>query len=275
MSLIRCPYCEQGNPAEARFCNACGGALHLPSHLASCPRCGTVNPVAATVCCWCRAQLPGRKGALVPVPPAAEVSTSLPRRRFRVIAGTAVLSALVVVGSALVIAGYYTYRQRSLADAPQPPAASSEAGGRGAPADAGFIARDAVADEPKSASADNSAGLTGLATSPPGTPLALPVRAAANPPRADRQPVKSHEAKASDPGPLRSEACTEAAAALGLCATQSVQKKEPETAAAVEAAIKRPQTTGAGNAGGQEPQTCTEAVAALGLCAPKPTQRRE
>ena len=278
MALIRCQYCEQGNPAEARFCNACGGALHLPPHLASCPRCGTVNPVASTVCCWCRAQLPGRKGALVPVPPAAEVSRSLPRRRSQVIAGTAVLTALAVVGSALVVAGYTTYRQRSLADAPQPPAASSEASGRGAPAGAGFIGRDAVADEPKSASADNSAGLTSLATSPPGAPLAAPVRAAANQPRADRQPVKSQEAKASEPAPLRPEACTEAAAALGLCATKSVQKKETETAAAVEAAIKRPQTAGAGNAGGQEPpypQTCTEAVAALGLCAPKPTQRRE
>src|SRR2546427_8340910 len=276
MSLIRCQYCEQSNPAEARFCNACGGALHLPPHLASCPRCGTVNPVAATVCCWCRAQLPGRKGALVPVSPAAEVST--PRGRFRVIAGTAVLTALFVVGSALVVVGYYSYRQRSLADAPQPPAASSEASGRGAPAGAGFISRDAVADEPKSASADNSAGLTSLATSPLGTPLAAPVRAAANQPRADRQPVKSQEAKASEPAPLRSEACTEAAAALGLCATKSVQKKEPETAAAVEAAIKRPQTTGAGNAGGQEPphpQTCTEALAALGPFAANPTQRRE
>src|SRR5438309_12077022 len=132
MALIRCQYCEQGNPAEARFCNACGGALHLPPHLASCPRCGTVNPVASTVCCWCRAQLPGRKGALVPVSPAAEDST--PRGRFRVIAGTAVLTALFVVGSALVVVGYPTYRQRSLAEAPQPPAASSEASGRSAPA---------------------------------------------------------------------------------------------------------------------------------------------
>ena len=272
MSLIRCQYCEQSNPAEARFCNACGGALRLPPHLASCPRCGTVNPVTTAVCCWCRAQLPGhRERALVPVSPAAEVSRSLPRRRSRVIVGTAVVAAIAVLG-------YYTYRQRSLAGAPQPPAASSEASGRGAPAGAGFIGRDAAADEPKSAGADDSAGLTGLATSPPGTPLAAPVRAAANQPRADRQPVKSQEAKASEPAPLRSEACTEAAAALGLCATKSVQKKEPETAAAVEAAIKRPQTTGAGNAGGQEPahpQTCTEALAALGLCAPKPTQRRE
>jgi len=246
-----------------------------------------VNPVAATVCCWCRAQLPGRKGALVPVSPAAEVSTSLPRRRSRVIAGTAVLAAIVVVG-------YYTYRQRSLADAPQPPAASSEASGRGAPAGAGFIGRDAVASEPKSASANSSAGLTSLATSPPGTPLAAPVRAAANQPRADRQPAESQKAKpaaaaitrpqaisagrADEPGQSRPEACTEAVAALGLCATKPAQKKQAEAAAAVEAAIGRPQTTDAGKAGEEEPprpQTCTEAGAALGLCAPRPTQRRE
>ena len=271
MSLIRCQYCEQSNPAEARFCNACGGALRLPPHLASCPRCGTVNPVTTAVCCWCRAQLPGhRERALVPVSPAAEVSRSLPRRRSRVIVGTAVVAAIAVLG-------YYTYRQRSLADAPQPPAASSEASGRGAPAGAGFIGRDAAADEPKSAGADDSAGLTGLATSPPGTPLAAPVRAAANQPRADRQPVKSQEAKAGESGLAHPDACTEAAAALGLCSIKSVQKRETETAA-VEGAMKRPPATGAGNPGAQEPprpQTCTEGVAALGLCTAKPIQRRE
>jgi hypothetical protein len=131
-----------------------------------------------------------------------------------------------------------------------------------------------VAGEPKSASADNSAGLTSLATSPPGTPLAAPVRAAANQPRADRQPVKSQEAKASEPGPSRAEVCTEAAATLGLCATKPAQKKDRETAA-VEAAPKRPQATDAGAQEPPHPQTCTEGVAALGLCTPRPTQRRE
>src|SRR5437899_12888839 len=140
MSLIRCQYCEQSNPAEARFCNACGGALRLPPHLASCPRCGTVNPVTTAVCCWCRAQLPGhRERALVPVSPAAEVSRSLPRRRSRVIVGTAVVAAIAVLG-------YYTYRQGSLADAHQPPDASSEASGRGATASDGFYVRAAADD---------------------------------------------------------------------------------------------------------------------------------
>ncbi len=246
MSLSRCRYCDQDNPADSKFCSSCGGALHLPPHLVSCPRCGTVNPVKATVCCWCRDQLPGRR--------------SLPRPRSPVIVGSAALAAVAVLG-------YYTYRQLSFADAPQPPAASSDASGRSAPAKAGFLDRNAAASDTKSAGVDDSAALTSSAASP------APLRAAADPPRAVRPPVKSEEAKASEPEPLRPEACTEAAAALGLCAMKSAQKKEPE-AAAVEAAIKRPQTTGAGKAGGQEP-TCTEAAAALGLCTPKPIQRRE
>jgi hypothetical protein len=177
-----------------------------------------------------------------------------------VIVGTAVLAAVAVLG-------YYTYRQRSFADAPQPPPASSDAGVHSAPAEAGVLDRSAAAGDTKSAGEDGAA-LTSSAASP-----AAPLRAAADPPRAGRPPVKSEEAKTSEPAPPRTEACADAAAALGLCAMKSAQKKEPETAAA-EAAVKRPQTTGAGKAGGQDP-TCTEAAAALGLCTPKPIQRRE
>ncbi|TMH77581.1 MAG: hypothetical protein E6H49_16665, partial [Betaproteobacteria bacterium] len=118
MPLTRCRYCEHDNPADAKFCSACGGALTLPPHLVSCPRCGTVNPVTATVCCWCSGQLSARR--------------SLPRGRSRAIVGAAVLAAVSVLG-------YYAYRQRSFADAPQPPAASSDSSGRGAPAAPGFL----------------------------------------------------------------------------------------------------------------------------------------
>jgi double zinc ribbon protein len=254
MALTRCRYCEHDNPANSKFCNSCGGALQLPVHLASCPRCGTVNPVKATVCCWCGGQLSGRR--------------SLPRLPSQVIVGTAVLAVSAF--------GYYTYRQLSFAEAPQPPAASGVSSGRVAPAEAGFLDVDAAASARKSA--DDGAGPTSPATSPSEAPPAAPMRAAAIPPRAGRQPVKSQEAKANEPEPSRSEACTEAAAAVGLCATKSVQKKEPETAAVAETAIKLRPTSGAGNAGGQEPprpQACTEAVAALGLCTPTPAQRRE
>ena len=252
MSLIRCRYCEHDNPADSKFCGSCGGALTLPPHLASCPRCGTVNPVTATVCCWCNGQLSARR--------------SSPRGRSRAIAATAVLAAVAVLG------GYYTYRQSSHAEAPLPPAASSVSSGPVAPADAGFLDGQAADGATKSVSADDGAGPTSPATSPFGAPPAEPVRAAASQARPGRQPVKSQEAKASEPGPSRAEPCTEAGAALGLCVTKSVQKKET---AAVEAAIKRPQATDAGAQEPPHPQTCTDGVAALGLCTPRPTQRRE
>jgi len=121
------------------------GALTLPPHLASCPRCGTVNPVTATVCCWCSGQLSARK--------------SLPHGRSRAIVGTAVLAAVAVLG-------YYTYRQSSFAEAPQPPAASSDASGRGAPAGAAFLDGAAADSATKSVSADDGAGVTGPAISP-------------------------------------------------------------------------------------------------------------
>src|SRR6266480_3764426 len=237
MALTRCRYCEHDNPADSKFCGSCGGALTLPPHLASCPRCGTVNPVKATLCCWCGGQLSARR--------------SSPQRRSRAIVGTAVLAAVAVLG-------YYAYRQGSYADAPQPPPASGVSSGRVAPADAGFLDVDAAAGATKSAGADDGAGLTSPAASQSEAPPAEPVRAVASQPRASRQPAKSEEAKASEPAPPRPDACTDATAALGLCAMKSAQKKDLETAAAVEAAVKHPQTTGAGKAGGQEP-TCTEA----------------
>ena len=256
MTLIRCRYCEHDNPADAKFCSSCGGALNLPKHLASCPRCGTVNPITATVCCWCNDQLPRRK--------------SLPRTRSRVIVGAGVLAAVAVLG-------YYTYRQSSYADAHQPAAASRDSAGRPAPAEPVLLHGNAAADAPKSVSADDGTAPLGPTTSPFGTAPAEPVRATASQARAGRQPVKSQEAKAGESGLAHPDACTEAAAALGLCSMKSVQKRETETAA-VEAAMKRPPATGAGNPGAQEPsrpQTCTEGVAALGLCTPKPIQRRE
>lgn len=284
MLLNTCPFCEHGNPADSKFCNACGGALHL----VPCPRCGAVSDVTATSCYQCRGQLPGRgTDALDSASPAAEVSRPLPRRHSRVIIGTAVLAAIAALG-------YYSYRQPSLVDAPQPLAASSEASGRGGSAGAGVIRRDATAGDTTSTKANDSTRPTSHATSPPEIPLVGPTPAATNQPRAGREPVESREAKAaaapiartkainegrvSKRGLSRPEACTEAVAALGLCTLKPVQKKEAETAAAIEAAIAGPQAADAGKAGRQEPprqEACTDAVAALGLCTPTPTQRRD
>jgi len=263
-----CPFCEHGNPADAKFCSACGGALHL----VPCPRCGAVSDVKATTCYQCHGQLPGRETAAHdPASPATEFSKPLPRRQSRVIVGTAILAAIVVLG-------YYSYSQRSLVEASEPQAAIGDASGRGAPVGAGVIRWDAVA---------NGSVPTRAATSLPGIPLAVPKRATEIPPRAVRRSVESRNAtvavapiarsQATDAGnarrlePPRPVACTESVAALGLCPPESVQTKEAETAAAIKAPIARPQANAAGKAGGQalpRQEACTEAVAALGLCTP-------
>ena len=100
-------------------------------------------------------------------------------------------------------------------------------------------------------------------------------KAAAGPPAS---PQAADGAKAGRRAPPRQELCTEAAAALGLCTMTPDQKKQAEAAAAIKAAIARPEATDAGKAGRQElprQETCAEAVAALGLCTPAPTQRRQ
>ena len=241
MSLIKCTSCKHDNPADAKFCGACGGALHLPAYLASCARCGTVNPVKATICCWCQGPLAGRKPSRRPSP---------------VVAGTAVLAAIAALG-------YYTYPQLSLVDARQPPPAASAAG-LASPAALPLETLPPGAPSPEAPS---------LEAAPPEAAPADPTRAAANQPRPGRPSVEAPAAKAAavaiarpqainagkegERAPSRQEACTEAAAALGLCATKPGD---------------------AGKAKAQEPfrpQACTEAVAALGLCAPKTTQRRE
>jgi len=71
ISMFRseCPICAHVNPAESRFCNACGAPLHL----APCPRCGTINGLGAQDCYKCGAALMGRSAdALAAGSPFAE-----------------------------------------------------------------------------------------------------------------------------------------------------------------------------------------------------------
>lgn len=44
-----CPFCDAANPADAKFCNACGSPLHLKP----CKKCGAVTEAAATRCGVC------------------------------------------------------------------------------------------------------------------------------------------------------------------------------------------------------------------------------
>ncbi len=284
MSFTRCPFCEHGNAADAKFCSECGGALHL----VPCPGCGAVNQVTASACYQCRRPLPGR-GATAPAPslpadlsdllpdsisgtvapeslPVAVVQESLPRRRSQVIVGAVV----VVVIAAL---GYNAYRQRSPQDEPRPQAAGSEA-----------IARSAVVGA--------GAGPAGAAVLPSGNALAVPTHGVLDQSRASRPPAESQKARPAavaatrppatsagttgEPRPGRSDACAGGVAALGLCGVIAAQGNDAQRAIAAEAHA-RPQAPDADKAGKPEPphsQACAEGVAALGLCPADTLQRR-
>src|SRR5688572_18337732 len=123
MLPILCPFCGKSSPPDAKFCSACGGALHL----APCPKCGAVNDVTASTCYQCRAALAGLgdegSGTPVPAPPEAPVAAPPRRRRAPIIAGAA---ALAVIGGL----GYYAYLQRSPTEPPAAPATAVGPSGR-------------------------------------------------------------------------------------------------------------------------------------------------
>jgi hypothetical protein len=283
MSPISCPFCEELSAPGAKFCSACGGALHL----APCPRCGAVNDVSAATCYQCRGQLTGGKAEV----PEAVVPAAEPARRRRY--GFPQMSITVAILAAIGALAYYGLAQRVPVDAPPPVSAAGEASDRAVPANAGVIRRDATATEASAINPDASAHAT---IEPPASspPKPTKVRAAASPSRAERRALESPKQRAASiatTGPQASTAgkareggapspvaCTEQVAALGLCPPESVQMKQAETATPGKTPIASPRAAGGGKPPGQERthgETCTEAVAALGLCAPESTQRRE
>lgn len=51
MPSLCCSFCQHANPADARYCNECGGALQLKP----CKRCDAINALDATQCHHCGA----------------------------------------------------------------------------------------------------------------------------------------------------------------------------------------------------------------------------
>ena len=299
MSRTRCPFCEHDNPADAKFCSECGGALHL----VPCPKCGAVNQVAASVCYQCRSQLRGHGTADTPAPPLsadafgeslpnaflseslpiAVVPKSLPRRRSQVIVGAVVVVAIAALG-------YNAYRQRSPQDELRPQAASNEATARGAPG--GTAGRNAVTGAAGPAVVGAGAGPAAAAVLPSGNALAVPTHGVLDQSRASRPPAESRKARpaavaatrppATSAGttgesrPGRSGACAEGVAALGLCGIIAAEGNDAQRPIAADARA-RPQAPDADKAGKPEPprpQACAEGVAALGLCPADTLQRR-
>lgn len=54
MLRTECSFCDHANPAGSKYCNGCGGPLHL----STCPNCDALNDGTASVCHKCEAALP-------------------------------------------------------------------------------------------------------------------------------------------------------------------------------------------------------------------------
>jgi len=238
-----CPCCGHDNPADATFCCACGVQVTL----LPCPSCGAVNDNVATNCYQCERPLPGRPQELPDtVPPAARGSGPASRSTSRAVASALVLATMGALS-------YYAYTQFStLAPAP-PPTAGSEEEIQGRPAAEGAISRKAAGDDIP-IKVNESVPPVAPAAVLPVPPAPEPVPAAASPSRAGRDAAESRQTQ-----PFSRGACTEATAALGLCAVKDPSAPSPQAEEARKAGD------------GREPrrqQGCTEGAAALGLCAP-------
>jgi ribosomal protein L40E len=281
MLFDTCRFCEHVNPPDARFCNACGGPLHL----LPCSSCGAVNDVTANTCYQCHSPLPGRGKAAPEVPqPLAGPPKALPRPHARIILGSAILAVLT-------LASYFGYRQASHLNAAQPTHASSRLDGRGIPDDTGVISRNAVASDMAPGKRDDGIQPVSTAAAQPRIPFAGAAPETASQPREGRQSEESraarvataplartkgtNEGRASEREQSRAVACTESVAALGLCTLKPAQTTGADVAVAIKPVIARSKAADAGRAGRQEGRRqdlCTEGATALGLCTPRPTQ---
>ncbi len=230
--LNQCPYCDHVSPANSKFCNECGAALHLKP----CQHCGAVNDVTLTsVCARCNGAL--NDGTAVALVEAAQPERltetpmtavdSLPWQEARpaLAASTSPpLRLLLIAALALGGLGLYAFQHKP---APPSPSAASPAPAPAAleakaelTAPAIAAAPSAVPDrivepaEPETGAAVVTAVATAaVAAEPPalGRPAAAS-RPAARPPRMSPDQRSNVEPPPPNIGP-----CTDAVAALGLC----------------------------------------------------------
>lgn len=239
--LNQCPYCDHVSPANSKFCNECGAALHLKP----CQHCGAVNDVTLTnVCARCNGAL--NEGSAVALVEAAQppISTerqtempmtavdSLPWQEARPTLAarpSPPLRLLLIAALALGGLGLYAFQHKPAP--PKPSAVSPAPAPAAVEAKAAELTTPAIAAAPAAVSArivepaeaEASAALVtavgtadvtaAVAAEPPaqGRPAVLP-RPAARPPRTS--PARGSNV---EPPPPNIGPCTDAVAALGLC----------------------------------------------------------
>jgi hypothetical protein len=249
MDMHNCQFCQHANPADAKYCSECGGCLYL----VPCPSCGAVNDLKAATCYQCHGKMQpsttegldqapsvtvitkpnspdllsraldvGKLEPVYPLPPLNESTKSVNKHNVRLAAGTALLAVVAA-------AGYFGYRHYALINANMPTAAG------GTPANAGVIRGEAavvgagVAAPAAGKPATNGergataavacvepAASLGLCASAPAAKKDTEVTAASSTVNARADAAET--GKAGKPEAPRQDGCSDASAALGLCA---------------------------------------------------------
>lgn len=265
--LQTCPFCEHSNPADSKFCNHCGGALHL----VPCPQCGAVSDLKATSCYQCHGRLPGRGSTAVTVVPQADAEPPRPRllTHAPAIVGMAIFAVIALVS-------FYSYHQVSYSGDRVSPEVASAASGKASAAEKAPARRD---ESIRPASPEKIQPTRPLAIAAPEVikpSIDIRQRGELGRVRVVPPPVThtrgAYEDTPSELGPSRSSACTAAVAALGLCALKPAQKISVSASGTSKPVVAGFKAVDSGKAGREEARrqdACTQGATALGLCPPR------
>ena len=267
MDIVHCSFCKHGNPADAKFCNACGSSLALQL----CEACGAIDNVSATVCHKCEHPFAPRSGvaaadtdAAQSLTPAAQAEESAAARRspWKLFA----LLAVIVAGT-LVIYPRVAGDEARLPAIDAPVEVDPEAGAK---TEADLPPPHSPPADPTQAPPSKAAPETADAALPPTDAAPSPAtveRATAEPtdalptaavPAEDTPAAPTEvtdEAQVAPPSPT--EATTESAQEDTSAPTVDASPPQAPAADNAQTSAANPQTTPAG---------CSPAIDALGLC---------
>lgn len=254
MDIVHCSFCKHGNPADAKFCNACGSSLALQL----CEACGAIDNVSATACHKCGHPFAPRSDvaaadtdAAQSLTPAAQAEESAAARRspWKLFA----LLAVIVAGT-LVIYPRVAGDEARLPAIDAPVEVDPEAGAKteadlppphSPPAD--------PTQAPPSKAAPETVAETADAALPPTDALPTAAVPAEDTPAAPTE--VTDEAQVAPPSPT--EATTESAQEDTSAPTVDASPPQAPAADNAQTSAANPQTTPAG---------CSPAIDALGLC---------
>jgi hypothetical protein len=272
MLRTECSFCDHTNPAGSKFCNGCGGPLHL----AQCPHCNALNDKTATACHKCQAPLPSGPAEALALGSSAAEATVNTGSAVQLATGTnaqrphqSIEPTDNLLGSCSANPERHRLVNR-IADALSPNAAFAFVGSHWPPVASKTLLR------PRFGMRAGAVGLVALA----GVGLYFYYDLTADAPQIPAARGKAMQPIQSDAGLGNRGAVTPAVAEQDKGGSQRPLAREGEQPADRNAAVVAPMRVQTGSAGtGIEEQPlqlgqCTEVVAALGLCAPPSIQRR-